>query len=157
MLAFIRRHPLLCYFALAFSISWAGILAVVENGPIPASPSEAQQNFMLVYLAMLVGPPVAGLLITTAVSGVDGLRALVARLARWRVGLRWYAVALVLPATMVLTGLLLTLLIFSDVLPGVIATDASGTVHATSRWAFVFTGLAVGIGAGFFEELGWTG
>jgi membrane protease YdiL (CAAX protease family) len=44
------------------------------------------------------GPSLAALLVTAATSGRRGLRALLARLAIWRVGVGWYAVALLWPA-----------------------------------------------------------
>jgi hypothetical protein len=44
--------------------------------------------------AMLAGPSVAGILLTGLVSGRAGLRELLSRLLRWRVGAGWYAVAL---------------------------------------------------------------
>jgi hypothetical protein len=46
------------------------------------------------YGAMLAGPSVAALLISTLLSGRSGLRELFARLTTWRVGWRWYAVSL---------------------------------------------------------------
>ena len=59
MTAFIRRHPATSYFTLVFLLSWAGVLAVIWPGPIPAPPDEAERRFPFVYLSMLIGPPVA--------------------------------------------------------------------------------------------------
>jgi hypothetical protein len=49
------------------------------------------------YLAILAGPCVAGVLMTGVVDGMPGLHEFFARLRRWRVGWTWYAIAL-LPA-----------------------------------------------------------
>jgi uncharacterized protein len=43
---------------------------------------------------MLAGPGVAGLALTASVHGRAGLREFRARLLRWRVGVAWYAAAL---------------------------------------------------------------
>jgi hypothetical protein len=54
------------------------------------------------YVAMLAGPSVAGLLMTSLVSGRAGLREVLVRLTTWRVGGRWYPVALLTAARKVM-------------------------------------------------------
>jgi membrane protease YdiL (CAAX protease family) len=105
--------------------------------------------FPVVLLAMLVGPSVAGILLTGLVHGRAGLRELLSRLLRWRVGARWYAVALLtipLLAMATLFALLPTSPVF---LPGVFASDDKASV--------LLVGIAVGLVVGILEELGWTG
>jgi hypothetical protein len=141
--AFINRHPLLAYSALAFAISWGGFLMVVGPGGFPGTKEQFKTLLPFVAWAMLAGPSVAGILLTGLVHGRAGLRELLSRLLRWRVGARWYAVALLtapLLAAAVLFALSLTSPIFT--------TDDKASV------------LLVGIAAGLttvFEELGWTG
>jgi membrane protease YdiL (CAAX protease family) len=147
--ALIKKHPVPAYFALAFAISWGGVLVVVGPGGIPGIPEQNATLFPFAYLAMLAGPSVAGLLLTGLVHGRAGFRELRSRLLTWRVGARWYAIALLtapLVATTVLLGLSLADPIF---LPGIITSDDKAFI--------LLFGLAVGLGAGFFEELGWTG
>lgn len=159
MLTFIRKHPVASYFVLAFALSWSGIVAIVGRGPLPAPPADAERLFVWVYLAMLVGPPVAGVTMTAVVSGRSGLRDFRARFLTWRVPVRWYAIAL-LTAPLVLS---LTLVVLSrmssDFAPAILTTStaAMGVIRSASRMSLVFTGLLVGLGAGLFEELGWTG
>lgn len=161
MKEFIQRHPAASYFLLAIVISWGGIMAIVLPGSIPASPADAERLFVPVYLAMLLGPSVAGLVITGADGGAAALRAYRERLFTWRVGAGWYAAAL-LTAPIAIT---LTLLILSDASPGFVPVVLSGEnyqeaadpVLGASKAGFVLSALAIGIGAGFFEELGWTG
>jgi len=158
MIAFLRKHPAASYFTLAFAISWAGVLAVIP-GAIPAPPVEAERYFVFVYLAMLAGPPIAGLVMTAVLGGRDGLRDYRARLPRWRVPLRWYAAAL-LTAPLVLTVTAAMLSLFSsDFAPALLSpnADAAVPVHAGNRSSFMMMSILVGTGAGFFEELGWTG
>jgi len=146
---FIRTHPLATYFVLTFAISWGGVLLVVAPHGIPGTTEQTDRLFPYVYLAMLAGPSVAGILLTGLVQGRAGLRDLLSRLLRWRVGARWYAVA-ILAAPLLTLGVLLVLSLLSrEFLPGILATD--------DRVSLLVFGIAVGLGAGFFEELGWTG
>lgn len=141
ILAALRRHPLVSYFALAYGITWGGIILVggaarFQGLAVPTS------QFPLVMLAMLLGPSTAGLTMTAITGGRAGLRDLGARMRRWRVAPRWYAVALLanpLVTLMVLWGL--ALLVTPAYAPGF-------------NLAF---GLVAGGLAGFCEEIGWTG
>lgn len=155
----IRRHPLASYFILAITISWTGILLIVLPGSIPAAPAEAQRLFLPVYLAMLLGPSVAGLAITGIAGGRAGLRDFRDRLFAWRASAGWYAVVLlVAPVTLGVTLLALSL-VSPDFAPSILAgnTDTAGLIRTGGTLAFLLTGVLVGMGAGFFEELGWTG
>ena len=93
MKAFIERHPVSTYFALAFIISWGGMLLIV-GGPrgLTSTSARLEQLMPLVWLAFATGPSVASLLLTGVVSGRKGLQALLSVLLRWRVALdgkRW--------------------------------------------------------------------
>jgi uncharacterized protein len=147
---FIKRHPLLSYFALVFAISWGGVLIVVGPGGIPATNKEQfDRLFPIAILAMVAGPSVAGILLTVLFYGKAGLRKFGSRLLRWRVGVRWYAVAL-LTAPLVFTAVLLALSLSSPVfLPRILTSDEKASV--------LLMGIFAGLMAGIFEELGWTG
>jgi membrane protease YdiL (CAAX protease family) len=149
--AFIKRHPLLSYFALTFSISWGGFLIAAWAGTGGLSPTPEQLQTMIPYAvpAMLLGPSVAGILLTGFLYGRAGLRELLSRLLKWRVGARWYAVAL-LTAPLLFTVVLLALSVASpEFLPRIVTTS--------DKVSLLLMGIAVGLGAGIFEELGWTG
>jgi uncharacterized protein len=149
--AFIERHPVPTYFALAFAISWGGFLMSARVGTGGFSPTPEQLQTLIPYAvpAMLAGPSVAGILLTGFVSGRAGFRELLSRLLRWRVGARWYAVAL-LTAPLLFAAVLLALSLTSSVfLPRILTTS--------DKAALLLMGIAVGMGAGIFEELGWTG
>jgi hypothetical protein len=88
---FIKRHPVLTYFALTFALSWGCMLLLIGGSGGIAGTSE--QTDPLVYLAMLVGPSITGLLLTGLVDGRAGFRELLSSLLRWRVDAHWYAVA----------------------------------------------------------------
>jgi membrane protease YdiL (CAAX protease family) len=147
--AFIKRNPVLTYYALTFALSWGGILIVVGPGGIPGTREEFERLLPVVILALMAGPSVAGLLLTGLVHGRAGLRELLSRLLRWRVGARWYAVAL-LTAPLLMTAIPLALsLLFPEFLPGIVATD--------DRASLLLRGIVAGLIGGFLEELGWTG
>ena len=132
--AFIRRHPLLTYYTLTFSISWGGMLVVIGGpGGLPGSPEQADR-LMGIAFSLMAGPSVSGLLLTGLVSGRAGLRDLLTRLLRWRVGARWYAVALLTGPLLVTAPLLALLPTSSDFLPGILATRlARGAVVRLGR------------------------
>ena len=148
--AFVKSHPLLSYFALTFAITWGlFVLAVGGPGGIPATKEEFTTMPLLAILAALLGPSVSGILLTGLVYGREGFRNLFTRMRRWRVGARWYAVAL-LTAPLVSTAVLIPLWLISPVfLPGIFASEA--------KVSFVLMGIVVGLIVGIFEELGWTG
>jgi membrane protease YdiL (CAAX protease family) len=147
--AFIKRHPVLTYFALTFVISWGGILMVIGPGGILGTKEVSEGLMPFVYLATLLGPSVAGILSTGLVDGRAGFRELLSRLLRWRVGARWYAVAL-LTAPLLITATLFVLSLKSPVfLPVIVTTD--------DKVSLLLTGIVMGLVVGFFEELGWTG
>lgn len=159
MISFLRRRPVATYFLLAILISWGGILAIVLPGPIPAPQAEASRLFVPVYLAMLAGPSIAGLAITALLDGRAGLGDYLQRLLAWRVGARWYAVALLTAPLATASALFVLTRVSADFTPAILAGDpaTAGLMPVGSAAALVLTGLAIGIGAGFFEELGWSG
>jgi len=148
-IAFIKRHPLLTYYALTFAISWGGVLIVVGPGGIPGTKEQFEMLLPIAILAMLAGPSVSGILLTALIHGRAGLRDFLSRLLKWRVSVRWYAAAL-LTAPLLLAAVLLTLSLTSPVfLPGIFTSN--------DKAAHVLFGIVVGLMAGFIEELGWTG
>ena len=142
--AFIKKHPVLSYFALAFAISWGGFVMVVGPGSFPGTGSQFDTLTTFVVLAMLTGPSVAGLLLTSLVSGRAGFRELLSRLLTWQVGARWYAVAL-LTAPILAAAVLLAL------------STSSPIFTTEAKVSLVLSSVVAGLIGGFFEELGWTG
>jgi uncharacterized protein len=146
ILAFTRRHPVAAYFALAFAIAWFAVLLVVAPTGIPGSTPGYLERLPVAYLCMLLGPAVAGLALTALVSGKRGLQDLVGRVCRWRLG-RWYAAVLITPAMLLVLGLL-----------GLVSPRfVPGFFSAADKTHIILLAVAYGLGAGFFEEIGWTG
>lgn len=150
MKAFIKRHPVPAYYVLVFAISWGGILIVVGPGGLPATKEQAEMLFPFVLLALFAGPSIAGIVLTGLVYGRAGFRDLLARMRRWRVGARWYAVAL-LTAPLLVTGTLLAFSLTShEFIPRIFTSSDKATL--------LLFGIGWGlVGGGLLEELGWTG
>lgn len=139
----IERHPLLAYYVLTFAISWGGFVLVVGPGSLVNTNWQAEGAFVSAILVMLAGPSISGLLLTGLIDGRAGYRELMVRLRTWRVGVRWYAVAL-LPAPMLSAGILFTLSLTPPLFAG------------PDRVAVLLAGLAAGTTT-LLEEIGWTG
>jgi membrane protease YdiL (CAAX protease family) len=130
----VRRSPLVAYFVLVFGIEWLLVLALSSIVPP--------------MIALLIGswlPNGVGLLVTGVASGRAGLRALFRKVAVWRIGLKWYAIALALPTGMIYSAVGLYVL-FGNAAP---ESAPAGKLLAIVLLA-AFTG-AMG------EELGWRG
>lgn len=146
---FLERYPVRTFFALTLAISWSGLLVVGGAGFFAGSSWETDPEFLPAIQAMLLGPPVAGVLCTILFSGTSGLRELFSRLIRWRVRGRWYAVAL-LGAPLIQGGVLVALSISAPLyLPPIITSN--------ERVDLLLPAIVYGIVGGLMEELGWTG
>ena len=151
MRTIVQKYPVLTYYVLTFAISWGGILwAIGGPGNLPATGEPPALQALLALLALFAGPSIAGVVTTALVDGRAGLRELGSHLRHWRVGLRWYAVALLFGPLLV-TLILLLLSLYSPIfIPRIITTD--------DKVALLMFGISWGlIGGGFLEELGWTG
>jgi len=149
MTTLIKRHPVLYYFILTFVISWSGVFILAFYTGIPATSSQFEKIGPIAFLPFLFGPTIAGLILTGFISGKTGFHDLFSRLIKWRVSIRWYALAfLLLP--ILAGGILLVLSQFSEVyLPDIITTE--------NKLNLILKGVLTGIFGVLLEELGWTG
>ncbi len=147
--AFIKKHSVAAYFVLTFIISWGCILAVIGFGGVLGTKSVASELLPIVYVATLAGPSVAGILLTGLVDGKAGFRELKSRLFKWRVSVRWYAVALLTAPLLTLASLFSLSLKSQAFIPTLFSTE--------NKSSLLLTGIVMGLAVGFFEELGWTG
>jgi uncharacterized protein len=151
--AFVQRHAVLVFYALGFALL-GGTLILAGPGFLgtdaeQTSPADMGPLFFLTVLVANLALPLAAILVIALGFGRAGLRDLRSRLLRWRVGVRWYAVAL-LTAPVVMTVIVSAFsLISKDFLPAIITADDKASLLVAS--------LLAGLVAAFFEEIVWTG
>lgn len=132
----LKRHDLAVFLVLAFVLAWWAWPLVLLN---PES------------VAMLPWSPIiAAILVLALTRGWAGVRDLLASIVRWRVGLRWYAVALLIPVAITLVAFYLNALLFGGRTPT--AADFAG-LYALPL-VFLSTTLIKGP---LTEEPGWRG
>jgi membrane protease YdiL (CAAX protease family) len=137
LLSVVKQHPIITFFVLAFALSWWPI-PFYAAGLVPAT-------------IVGFGPFLAALVVLAVAQGKTGVVGLLRRIVRWRVGFRWYAVALGLPVVISGAAAALNVLLFG--------AQASSAV--LSGWTGLFSTFALlllipGIG-GSWEEPGWRG
>jgi len=149
----VRVRSLAIFWALAALVTWGAgtIVAFSTQGSFVNGVNVRSGALPLpVWLALLLllisasGPAVAAVIVSATETGLGGARALLSQVLKWRAGLRWYAVALLLPT-------LLTML------ATVIWAVATG--GRPGRWfplptAFQLLGLPI---FPWGEEIGWRG
>jgi len=126
----IRRHPLVAFFILALALTWS----LVPIGSFAA-----------------FGPLLAAIVITAMTTGRSGLRAWGAQIVRWRVSPQWYAIAIVLPLS-VLVAAAASNLAFGAPVSAVGKLDAWYSIVL-----FFAVRLLVPVLAPLGEEPGWRG
>ena len=141
----IPRHPIAAFLIMAYVVTVATALspALTRRDLLPYEHAPYD------LLAHVLGSAVPAFIVTSAVRGKGGVRDLVQRCLRWRVGFGWYLLALLGPT-------LLTLLL---------ATGLAGTLPLTTvteNWAEFFTLILPSLAFAFVlsnyaEEVGWTG
>jgi hypothetical protein len=67
------------------NLMWGGFLLVVGSGGFASTSWQTDARFPFAILAMLAGPSVTGVLLTSLVDGKAGLRDVLRRLFKWRV------------------------------------------------------------------------
>jgi membrane protease YdiL (CAAX protease family) len=96
----LRRHPLIAFFTLAYLgswIVWLPMLLAGNNLFLESAAVSPGLKFLLTVLAPFAGPTLAAFVVTAALEGSAGVRALIGRYIQWRFGPIWYLVALAGP------------------------------------------------------------
>ena len=133
-------RPLIAYVLLTYAITWGLILTFLASKDFRFADISLADGFVM-FLCMLAGPSLSGLLLTWRLEGRSGLAEMAGRARRWHVAPAWLAVALGTNPLVFLVILLSLAVLVSPV-------NAPG---------FQPIGLVIGLMAGCIEELGWTG
>jgi len=99
----IKQHPVISYYMIAYAVSWSVEipLALLHQGII-----SLQIPMWLHYFAVL-GTVTGALIMTFLAEGHTGLRNLVVRIFKWRVDIRYYAFAILVPIGLFAFGCIL--------------------------------------------------
>src|SRR4028119_1114363 len=81
----VKRRPLVAFFVLTYALSWLA-WPLWASGLYPIAP------------VFSFAPFLAALAVLAVSCGKGGVGGLLRRMVRWRVGIGWYAVALLVPA-----------------------------------------------------------
>lgn len=149
--SFIRKHRILSFYILVFTISFGGFLALISSSGNHTALERSVTNplFLSVVVVTLIGPIIAGILMTIFVYGKKDLRNLFLGYTKGRVAFPWYAVAFLATPITVFGALLPLSAISSGFIPGIIS--------ASDKLSVVLPALMVSFIGPFFEETGWTG
>jgi len=134
MLLWVRRHPLIAFFGLAYALSWWPWLWSAldpQNAPSTILPP---------------GPLLAALIVLVTIGGWAAIRGFLKRIVQWNVGLRWYALVLALPVAITLGAVAINLQ-----LGATIVVQFAGWIDLVARFLFVLVFIGLG------EEPAWRG
>jgi membrane protease YdiL (CAAX protease family) len=96
----LNQHPLFAFFTLAYAgswILWLPMMLAGNNLLLESAAVSPGLKFLLTVLAPFAGPTLAAFVVTAALEGRAGVRALLGRYIQWRFGPIWYLVALAGP------------------------------------------------------------
>ena len=141
----IANHPVGAFLVMVYAvnIALAAVPALTRRDLLPFDQAPYD---LLGHFFGVAGP---AFVVTAAARGREGVRDLLQRCLRWRIGLRWYAVALV--------GMPVAALLVAVLFDGPAALQL-----LTDKWPLLFTSilpqlLFVIVLSNVFEEIGWTG
>ncbi len=156
IITWVKRHPLIAFFVIAFAGEWIVTLPLVlaQNGLglLPYTIPElglVPLSYWFAVPAAMFGPTLASLVVTAVTAGKTGMQQLVRRYLLWRVGVGWYL--------FLLLGLPLIQLASSSVFLG-----AAPLAAFIQQWPLFFTSyvpnlLIIIAATQLWEEGGWSG
>ncbi len=143
----LTRYQVAVYFVLSLLIPISGLIVVILGGLAKGSFSERAAEVVAKY-----GPSLAGMIVALLCGGIAGLIGLLKRFVVWRIDLRWYLLALLLP------------LVIDDLLPLAVSRLTGSTYEITWTYSYSTAYLFIPVllqyfflGGGMGEEFGWRG
>jgi membrane protease YdiL (CAAX protease family) len=148
----LARYPLVSFFVMAYAFTWIVIspwtLGATGAGLIPVDLVPPATGLLLAA-GVLAGPALAAIIMAAVTEGRTGVRSLLGRLVLWRVGVRWYLIALLGVPLIMLVGFLVYAMARPDL--GALGGPAYALTYLV---AFIVTMI---LGGPLFEEIGWRG
>jgi len=145
----IKEHAVLTYFTLTIAISWGLVISIVGLDGIIGTTQEQEDLLYTVVFTLLAGPIVAGLTMIGFINGKAGYKDFIHRLTKLKVKVQWYVIALLTAPIVGIITLFILVPLSEMYLPAIFTSN--------DKLSLVLTGLMIGLSAGIFEEIGWTG
>jgi uncharacterized protein len=145
--SFTKRHPLISFYILAFGLTWGAGWAADSF----YTGSTLSGLLVLPFLILSAGPLIGALVVTAVTGGKAGVLALLRKFIIWRVGWRWYAVALLLTPAIYLAAIYLNVWMGAPDPTAVLLAAVPGMLLAFALR------LINPLDGPMKEELGWRG
>jgi membrane protease YdiL (CAAX protease family) len=140
MKALLRKYPVCGFYGIVLLIAWISFGCIV-------GPKLFHGGFMVANDALIMFPIIVlsvaltGIFCTSLTEGQVGLRSFRGRLLRWRVGIHWYLLALLIPPAAIWSAL-----------------SIMDVIHSGGfKPGFFPLGIVFGLIPGVLEEIGWSG
>jgi membrane protease YdiL (CAAX protease family) len=142
-----KKHPVAAYFILAYLISWAtwSPLVLSAQGLIQLQIHPAW------HLAGSLGPFLSSFIVTAITGGWEGIRNLLGRMFSWKVGIKWWLVALSPVALYLIAVLIDGLIQGSFNFTGFGKVNELPGLYWPIGWLLMISTFGLG------EETGWRG
>src|SRR5882762_1023011 len=138
--AVLRRYPLVSFFVIAFAWTWAFVIVFLILFPLP--------DIIVRTTPGDFGPLIAAIVMSAVLMGRTGVTQLLKRMVQWRIGLVWYAFALI--------GMPLLYVASMAAVPGALASFKAPELSTVLLYPVLYIVLLV-IGGPLTEEPGWRG
>lgn len=145
----VAGHPVTAFLLMAYTIAWSIFLPVVLSGEGFGLLPFRWPLMPVTSVASVLALALPAFLVTAATGGKDGVRDLMSRCLRWRVGILWYLLALL--------GLLVATLLAASVFFGMPPLAAFVEKWPLFLSVFLPEVLVPFVLIQLFEEAGWTG
>jgi membrane protease YdiL (CAAX protease family) len=140
MRAFLVKHPVGGFYGFVVLVGWISFGLIV--GPkLVQGGSMIANDALIMFPIIVLSVAATGILCTSIMEGRQGLKDFRARLSRWRVGVGWYFLALLIPPSAIWAAL------------SIMDAFHSGGFEM----GYFPLGIVFGVIPGVLEEIGWSG
>ncbi len=141
-----KKHPVVWFYILAFSISWLG-MGSAALGSYGIAPFDSPY-FLILSIFYAIGPALAAVIVLRVTRGKAGVRDLDKGLIQWRVSLVWYILAILGSGA---------LLIVAQVITKLLGLTVTIAMPQRELSFYVIFSYAISFLANTCEEIGWRG